>query len=88
MCDVCGSAGVERPHWRRIEFLCPEMPATHTHTHTHHRSDTQSSEMWACRHYTPPHRHTQTCMYTHADGADTQVDRYPDSMQASAVHSH
>lgn len=37
---VCALAGAERTLWRRIEFPCPEMPATHTRR----RSDTETSK--------------------------------------------
>lgn len=67
---VCVVAGVERTPWRQIGFLCPEMPATYTCW----RSNTETLEMWACRHYTPSHRRPQTLKHTHTGIGNAQTE--------------
>ncbi len=79
------NASIIRKHTR--------IPQTYTRTNTRPQSDTEMSETWTCRRYTPSHRHPQTLKETHscrkyADGVDTHIDRYSDSMQATAMHSY
>lgn len=81
---VCAErAGVERILQRRIEFLYPEMPATHICR----RSDTETVGTQTL--HTITHAHTGMPAHTHrkyADSTDTHVDRYSDSTQATAMH--
>lgn len=64
MC-VCGVAGVERTPQRRIEFLRPEMPPTHTRR----RSDTGDFRSAGTQEIHNTHWYRK-----YADGADTHVD--------------